>query len=101
MKKVCPVCQATIKENDGQRSNECRRCKADLSELFGVWEAADAWLQKARRAYRKESFEEAANNARNALFLKHLREAKDLEILALFRSGRRDRSFALWLRTQR
>ncbi|MBI5444680.1 MAG: hypothetical protein HY900_26135 [Deltaproteobacteria bacterium] len=91
LKPSCPVCGAQLGD-----SPSCYRCKADLSELFRLREAARALLALSRIEYRAGAYGRALALARESLSVHRTEAATHQEILALFRTGNREEAFSLW-----
>ena len=61
----CPCCRARLKE-----AQNCPRCKADLSKVYAVEQAARFWYQKAVELWLKEEPMPAANALKKSLQFK-------------------------------
>jgi hypothetical protein len=69
----CPVCKA-----DNLQGPQCRRCKADLSLLFALEEQRRRTLASARRCLERNDWEEAAQCAKTADWLRSDEESRRL-----------------------
>ena len=82
MRLRCPVCKA---ENDAPPA--CRRCKADLSLVFGLEEDRASALAKARRALAAGRWGEALVAATRADGLRRDEESGRLIAVAALLNG--------------
>lgn len=90
---ICPVCRA-----NNETTEQCRRCKVDLSELFALEKQRSVLIKSAQQCLAEKDYSKALSQAEKAHGLR--RDGESQKLLAVCSLWNRDFARAWQLHRQ-